>query len=169
MGGRGSGRKPDRPRVEQMARLRDAGLTLAEIGERLGVTRQCVLRTLSRAGLSRPRAVACRECRKVIVKRPAISGEPRPVLCLACLGRRPDAPFCERLRAFRQAAGLTQEQLGERTGLARYKVARWECDGALPRWPDIVKLARVLGAGLLTLGLRLPEGPAMPRYGDRGE
>jgi transcriptional regulator with XRE-family HTH domain len=158
MGGHGSGRKPDRPRVEEMARLRDAGLTLAEIGERLGVTRQTVHRTLARAGLSRPRAVACRVCRAVVAKRPAGTGKPLSVLCMTCLGKLPDAPFCERLHAFRQAAGLTQEQLGERAGVARYKVARWECDGALPRWPDIVKLARVLGEGLVVFGLGLPRG-----------
>jgi transcriptional regulator with XRE-family HTH domain len=78
---------------------------------------------------------------------------------LACLKNSPDAPFNERLRAFRQAAGLSQVQLGEWTGLARYKIARWERGAALLRWPDVVTLARVLGAGLLTFGLGLPEGP----------
>jgi transcriptional regulator with XRE-family HTH domain len=159
MGGQGSGRKPDRPRAKEMARLRAVGLTLVEIGDRLGVTRQTVQKTLATAGLSRPRAVACRVCRAVVAKRPAISGDPLSVLCRSYLGKQPDAPFCVRLHAFRQAPRLTQEQLGERAGQARSRVAAWERGLYPPRWTELVKLARVLGAGLLTLGLGLPEGP----------
>ena len=50
MGGRGSGRPVDGERRREMARLRDQGLTLAAIGARLGVTRQCVKIALDRLG-----------------------------------------------------------------------------------------------------------------------
>jgi hypothetical protein len=54
MGGRGSGRKRgpvvNAARHAEMARLRDQGLTLAEVGQRLGVSRQCVQATLRRCG-----------------------------------------------------------------------------------------------------------------------
>jgi hypothetical protein len=50
MGGRGSGPKRDAERDQEMARLRAEGLTLAEIGRRLGLTRQAVKAALDRLG-----------------------------------------------------------------------------------------------------------------------
>jgi DNA-binding CsgD family transcriptional regulator len=48
-GGRRHGRLPDVARVAEMARLRTDGLTYAEIGRRLGVSRQAVYDALRRA------------------------------------------------------------------------------------------------------------------------
>jgi hypothetical protein len=50
MGGQGSGRKTNDARRRTMARLRDRGLSVAEIGRRLGVTKQNVSATLGRMG-----------------------------------------------------------------------------------------------------------------------
>ena len=46
------GRKPDAARRAKMLKLRSRGLSLAEIGERLGVTRQCVQITLAKVHYS---------------------------------------------------------------------------------------------------------------------
>ncbi len=50
MGNKNSGRRTNHARLAEMARLRDQGLTLAEIGQRLGVTRQAVHDALLRLG-----------------------------------------------------------------------------------------------------------------------
>jgi DNA-binding XRE family transcriptional regulator len=142
-----------------MASLRDDGLSFAEIGRRLGVCRQAVYATLLKAEGRKVRPITCRECGAVIVAHPGGNWPPLPALCLDCLGKHADAPLADRLRAFRLAAGLTQGQLDERAGLPRGTINRYERGKGRPSWEDIVVLARVLGAGLLTLGLRLPEGP----------
>jgi transcriptional regulator with XRE-family HTH domain len=141
-----------------MGRLRNQGLTFEEIGRRLGVSRQCVYMTLLKVGKRDVRPLACRECGAVLVESPPGNRPPLPALCLACLARHPEAPFCARLRTFRHAAGLTQGQLADRCGLPRGTVQRYEAGRVVPRWPDVLALARGLGAGLLTLGLGLTEG-----------
>jgi DNA-binding transcriptional regulator LsrR (DeoR family) len=50
VGNKNSGRRTNHARLAEMARLRDQGLTLAEIGNRLGVTRQAVHDALLRLG-----------------------------------------------------------------------------------------------------------------------
>jgi transcriptional regulator with XRE-family HTH domain len=142
-----------------MARLRAEGLTHAEIGRRVGLSRQAVSLVLRALGHCGPLAVACRECASVIMQRPPGSRPPLPVLCLACLGRHPEAPFADRLRAFRHAAGLTQRQVAERAGLPKATVGCYEQGRSEPGWPEVVALLRALGPGLLTLGLEMPPGP----------
>src|SRR5262249_47636379 len=58
-------------------------------------------------------AVCCRACRAEIVRGAPALGKP-PLLCLAA---RPGAPFAERLRAYRVAAGQTRLELAERSGV----------------------------------------------------
>jgi len=48
------GRPPNAAATAEMARLRDAGLTLAEIGKRLGLSRQAVHIALARSGYQLP-------------------------------------------------------------------------------------------------------------------
>jgi general stress protein YciG len=48
------GRPPNAAATAEMARLRDAGLTLAEIGARMGVSRQAVHTALARSGYQLP-------------------------------------------------------------------------------------------------------------------
>src|SRR5262249_17374448 len=124
---------------------------------RLGVTQQCVQAALAAEPASL--AVACRGCEAVIQARSLSKRRPSPALCLACLERHPEAPFAHPLSAFRLAAGLTQGELGGRAGLPKGTVNSYERGEGQPTWPAVVALARVLRAGLLTLGLGLPEGP----------
>src|SRR5262245_11031059 len=141
MGGRGSGRKVDGRRRRRMARLRDRGLTLEEIGRQLGVTKQCVQATLAKAGPP-PRPITCRECGAVVVAAPSGNRRPLPALCLGCLARLPGSPFADRLRAFRLAAGLTQAEVAERAGLTRRRLSSVERGDGLADWPEMVALAR---------------------------
>jgi DNA-binding XRE family transcriptional regulator len=141
-----------------MARLRARGLTFTEIGRQLGVTRQCVTVTLAKAGVP-PLPINCRECEGVIVAHRPGNRPSLPALCLGCLARHPDASFADRLRAFRLAAGLTQGELADQAGLPKGTVNGYEQGRGLTNWLVVVALARVLGVGLLTLGLGLPEGP----------
>jgi len=100
--------------------------------------------------------VTCRECGGVILEHPTGTNPPAPTYCLACLAHHPETPFPERLRAFRLAAGLSQEQLAARAGLSRWSVGSWERNEANPAHAMLLALARVLGEGLMTTGPGLP-------------
>jgi DNA-binding XRE family transcriptional regulator len=143
------GRKPDEARRAEMARLRGGGLTYAEIGRRLGVTRQCVQRMLARAGKGRARPVSCRACGGLIVGHLPGNQPPPPALCPACLARRPAAPFAERLRTLRLARGLTRTELARRAEFRHDAIARYESGAAEPRPAPLARLVRVLGPGLM--------------------
>ena len=157
MTGAKRGRKPNEARRREIARLRAEGLTYADIGRHVGVSRQGVLRALRRMGRAGTAPVACRQCGAVIRARPPGNRPPRPALCPTCLGKSPEAPFADRLRTFRLAAGLTQGQLAERAGLTEAAVGGYERGEAEAGWRAVLALARVLGSGLLTFGLALPE------------
>ncbi len=53
--------------------------------------------------------------------------------------------FGQRLKALREAAGITQFELAERAGIARTTLARLETDVAVPGWETVRALARVFG------------------------
>ncbi len=148
-----SGRKPDLGRWREIAQLREQGLSQAEIGRRLGVTRQCVqvtLRTMARAS---SRSVGCAVCGAAIVSEGALPSDGGAALCLPCLARRPAAPFAHRLKACRLAAGLTKAQLAARAGLTPQMIRHYERGSREPRWPQVARLVRALGPALVTVGL----------------
>ena len=156
MGGRGSGPKPDEGRRRKMARLRARGLTLEEIGRRLGVTRACVchaLRKMRDPTPPRPRSVPCSGCGEPIASPAAIPSDAGSALCLPCLAQTPDAPFGQRLKACRLAAGLSKADLAGRSGVPLGRLVAYEAGGIEPKWPTVAQLVRVLGPDLVTLGL----------------
>jgi hypothetical protein len=53
MGGRGSGRRRDAERDREMVRLYAEGLSLRDVGRRLGLSRQAVAKALERQGVPR--------------------------------------------------------------------------------------------------------------------
>lgn len=53
--------------------------------------------------------------------------------------------FGSKLAAARRRNDLTQEQLGERLGVTRQAVSRWESDIAYPETEKIIRMARLLG------------------------
>lgn len=56
-----------------------------------------------------------------------------------------DATFPSRLRSLRERAGLTQQQLAERVGMARPNLARLERGERAPSWETVLRLAEALG------------------------
>jgi transcriptional regulator with XRE-family HTH domain len=152
-----SGRKPDTQRRATIARLRARGLTMAEIGRRLGVTRQAVYHALAkqhRGDRRDERAVPCAACAVAIASAGALASDAGQALCLRCLASRPDAPLGTRLKAFRLAAGLTKAELAKQVGLTGMAIHLYEANTREPRWRQLMPLLRVLGPGLVTLGLK---------------
>jgi transcriptional regulator with XRE-family HTH domain len=148
-----SGRRPDQRRRRQIAHLREQGLTQAEIGRRLGVTRQCVqimLRAMARAPV---RSVPCAGCGAAIVSAGALPSDAGCALCLPCLAERPATSFARRLKACRLAAGLTKAELAERSGLTPQMMRHYESGAREPRWRVVARLVGVLGPALVTVGL----------------
>src|SRR5947209_11389108 len=101
------GTPPKLKRHRLIAKLRATGMSYRKIGERLGVTRQCVHATLKKSGPVGLASIVCCACGRKIGPRRGLS--PDPVFCLSCLPS--DASFGQRLRAYRVAAGLTQRTL----------------------------------------------------------
>jgi transcriptional regulator with XRE-family HTH domain len=153
MGGEGSGRRRDAARRAEAARLRRQGLTFAEIGRRLGVTRQCasalVRPPVSKRKTSAP--AACYSCGRPLV---ALAGPPVPAesandtLCLPCLSRQPETTFAQRLRSCRVAAGLSAARLCALAGLPPGYVTRHEARHSKPHARHLRQIAAALGPRL---------------------
>ena len=141
------GRRPNLDRRRLVAELRAQGLGVAEISRRLGLSAQAVQGAVRRLQAP-PRAVPCARCSRPIVSAGAVAGDRGSALCLACLDRTPGAPFAQRLKALRLAAGLARADLERRAGVARGAVTNYECYGRTPRRRNLAGLARVL-PGLL--------------------
>lgn len=61
-----------------------------------------------------------------------------------------------RIQAFRKAAGLSQEALGEQLGVSRQAVSRWESDAAVPELEKLIAMSRLFG---VTVGVLLGVEP----------
>ncbi len=68
----------------------------------------------------------------------------------------PEEQFARNLRRRRQAAGLSQEQLADRTGLHPTEISRLERAAREPRLGTMLKLAKGLDIGVekLIAGIR---------------
>lgn len=53
--------------------------------------------------------------------------------------------FAKRLKELRTAAGISQQELAHRVGMALSAIAKLEQDVTVPTWPTVVKLAAALG------------------------
>lgn len=56
--------------------------------------------------------------------------------------------FAENLRRYRKEVGLTQAQLGEKTGYSEKAVSKWECGISTPPANALFLLAEVFGVGI---------------------
>lgn len=66
-----------------------------------------------------------------------------------------------RIQAGRKAAGLSQEALGERLGVSRQAVSRWEADAAVPELEKLIAISRLFGVTVgALLGVEPPVGEA---------
>jgi transcriptional regulator with XRE-family HTH domain len=72
-------------------------------------------------------------------------------------------PFKDRLKRLRAAAGLTQQELATKAGIAMSSLAQMEAGTiANPRLNTLKALAAALGCGLLDLAESDDEPPAPP-------
>lgn len=53
-----------------------------------------------------------------------------------------------RISAGRRAAGISQEVLGERLGVSRQAISKWEGDAAVPELEKLIALSRLFGIPL---------------------
>lgn len=73
-----------------------------------------------------------------------------------------------RIQAGRKAAGLSQEALGERLGVSRQAVSKWESDAAVPELENLIAMSRIFGVTIgALLGVESPteepgQGEATP-------
>jgi hypothetical protein len=138
---RGRGRPPDLERRRLAAALRAQGLTFAEVGRRLGITRQAAMHLVQSGTVPTPGAssVACLTCRRrvpycrgccrscCIKHRKAVANGEASWSALEARGhvappkrpgRKPDLKR-RRLAAALWAKGLTFTEIGERLGVTR--------------------------------------------------
>lgn len=63
-----------------------------------------------------------------------------------------------RISEGRKAAGLSQEALGERLGVSRQAVSKWEADAAVPELENLIAMSRIFGVTIgALLGVEPPE------------
>jgi transcriptional regulator with XRE-family HTH domain len=73
--------------------------------------------------------------------------------------------FHERLKALRDAAGLSQEALARAAGISTSAVTKLEQAGKEPSWDTAKKLAKALGATLDDLAVEEPAAPKDKKKG----
>jgi transcriptional regulator with XRE-family HTH domain len=160
------GRKPDLERRWQVVGFRSQGLTLREIGNRMGISRQAVFFMMKAVEKSVRRSVPCCQCGCQIVSAGALAHDAGNTFCINCLERNPQATFGHRLKTFRLAAGLTRMELAQASGTVPGSVKEYEEDRCFPRPGRREALARALdltverlGTGYPVLGRRPPGRP----------
>jgi hypothetical protein len=144
-------------RRERAAALRAYGHTFAEVGRRLGVSRQAAWIMVAKHKASHNAGVRCARCRAVVTTRHLQQRTLGKVLCARCLAARPGVPFALRLQSHRVAAGLTRTGLEAAAGLAPGRVKEFEERGVKPHQSARLRLARVLAA------------PDLARFDDEGD
>jgi DNA-binding XRE family transcriptional regulator len=150
------GRKPNPAAPERRRRaldLRAQGLSMAEIGQRLGYTAQGAKELLTHWGRF-PAPMGIIKCCRwdgVVAKGQDQLRNNGPIPCVECLAKQPDAPFGLRFKVFRMPAGLTRAALAKLVGFASLTVSACETGKDEQRWTNLVKLMRVLGTELVTL------------------
>jgi transcriptional regulator with XRE-family HTH domain len=150
------GRKPNWARRRRVLQMRQRGLTLKEIGRRLGITPSAVFWTAMVARRPQRRSVPCCACRSSIVSAGILPRDREGTFCVPCLARSPQATFGQRLKAFRLAAGLTRTELARRAGINLAGVLQYEDDRFFPRARRHAALARALGLTPEQLGRGAP-------------
>ena len=152
MGGKGSGHPRNWEQVRQIIRLREQGLTYAQIGEQVGLSKQRIQKILQSVHAEATRIV-CTECSILIGVFSRRGMFTRKGYCLDCLAKHPEAPFGQRIRACRLAAGLTLKELANLIGWPWTTLSAYERGVKMPKWKSVVRMIQVLGAGLVAIGM----------------
>ena len=66
----------------------------------------------------------------------------------------------QRIQELRKQSNLSQEALGEKLGVSRQAVSRWEMDGAVPEVDKLIAMGRLFGVDLNSLLQVDQSGPA---------
>ena len=119
-------RPQDRQRVFELA---SQGLPTRQIAERMGISFLAAKQILAK-GLLR-----CARCGRVVG-----SGDLCPVCSLPA-----EAPFYDRLKAFRRIAGISQMTLALTIGVSESRVRSWEKGRTQPTERELKMLAEALG------------------------
>lgn len=140
----------DHDKRRALKELREQGLSFAEIGKRVGTTKQAVQRTLADTKVTVKLGLHCRQCDYLIYVGERILWTRQTALCLACLGKMPEASFADRLKALRVARGLSQVDLAREATLSRSTIRQFE-SGEIqnPKFNTLRKLVKILGAKLV--------------------
>lgn len=76
----------------------------------------------------------------------------------------------QRIAQYRKALGLSQEALGEKLGVTRQSIYKWESDAALPEIEKLVTLSRLFGVSVgALLGVEEDTAPAPEENGELSE
>ena len=75
----------------------------------------------------------------------------------------------EKIAALRRDHKLSQEALGEKLGLSRQAVSKWEADQAVPTMDNLMELSRLFGVPVDTLLRPDAPFPAPPAEGGAGK
>ena len=67
----------------------------------------------------------------------------------------------QRIQELRKQNNLSQEALGEKLGVSRQAISRWEMDGAVPEVDKLIAMGKLFGVSLNDL-LQVESGPAGP-------
>ena len=67
----------------------------------------------------------------------------------------------QRIQELRKRHNLSQEALGEKLGVSRQAISRWEMDGAVPEVDKLTAMGKLFGVSLNDL-LQVESGPAGP-------
>ena len=136
------GSKPNLDRLNLIQHLRDEGLTLAEIAERVGVSRQAVHHAL----LRKRKLSGSTICSVCGVTHVAAAG----VACQKCLGGRADLPLQLRLTSLRVLARLSQKELADATGFSQSLISTLETGSHQARQKTWEQLFAFLNSAVAT-------------------
>ena len=76
----------------------------------------------------------------------------------------------QRIAQYRKALGLSQEALGEKLGVSRQSIYKWESDAALPEIEKLIALSRLFGISIgALLGVEEEAAPAQETDGELSE
>jgi hypothetical protein len=134
-------------RRAQAVALRSKGLSLREIGQRLGgLSRQGVAYLLTTHPSAHTKGVRCSACAACITARCFRRRTLGDALCRSCLASHPGASYALRLRSLRLAAGWSRTELAVAAAVTEARIKAYEEGTAKPHERTRSLLAKALGA-----------------------
>ena len=74
-----------------------------------------------------------------------------------------DMTLGQRIAECRKKKGLSQEGLGEKLGVSRQAISKWEADGAVPEVDKLIGMSKLFGVSVgWLLGMEAEAAPEQP-------